>query len=203
MEEINEIKFDQETEDTKLQDIKIPVKFNKQQTEIPLSEASAFIQKGMKYDMISDDFLRLKNLAVLSGKAVGDYIINLENEEKDKKYNKILSECGGNEEIARRIIELEGDGAQHNYNIKEVSEYFPDITGIDSLPEEVLEASEISGGNLLNCYLRYLLKEERDKQKLHSQKCIAENCAIGTQSSNEAFGYDAAASQFLKGIWGK
>lgn len=185
------------------EDTLIPVKFNKEIKNVPLKEATALIQKGMKYDSVSGEYSRLKNLAASSGKAVGDYITFLENEERDRRYRSLLEECGGNEQTANRILELEGNKKDDLPDMSEIKEFFPEIKDIDSIPKEVLENIELSGGNLLNSYLRYLLKAEREKQKILQERENAANSSAGSQSKNESLSIDAAANQFLKGIWGR
>ena len=89
-------------QDTTSEETFIPVKFNKEVKNIPLSEATDFVQKGMKFDLISEDYKRLKNLAASGGRTVCDYITLLESQENSKRFEKLLEECGGNETAANR-----------------------------------------------------------------------------------------------------
>lgn len=184
------------------EDTLIPVKFNKEIKNVPLTEAANFIQKGMKFDAIIGEYSRLKDLAVSRGRAVGEYITALESEEKEKRYNCLLEELGGNEQAAQRIMELESREAPCR-EMEEIKEYFPNITDESALPQEVVEKAQLSGDNLLNTYLRYLLKAEREKQRILKEKEDAANSSPGSQSKNEGYGFDITANQFLKGIWGK
>ena len=189
-------------QDTTSEEILVPVKFNKEVKNIPLKDASDLVQKGMKFDLISEEYKRLKNLAAADGRAVSEYISFLEEKENEKRYGRLLEECGGNEAAAKRIFELEkGETPEHDF--EELKENFPEIQSKDMLPKEVLQNVELSGGNLLNAYLRYMLKTEREKQKILAERKMAEMSSMGPQSKNESLGFDAVANQFLKGIWGK
>lgn len=189
-------------QDTTSEEAFIPVKFNKEIKNIPLKEAAELVQKGMKFDLISEEYKRLKNLAAKEEKAVSDYITFLETKENEKRYQNLLEECGGNEMAANRILELEKKKSPQ-YDFEELKESFPEIQSEDMLPQEVLQRVELSGGNILDAYLRYMLKAERQRQKILNERKMAEMSSAGPQSKNESLGFDAAANQFLKGIWGK
>ena len=156
----------------------------------------------MKFDLISGDYERLKNLAASGGKAVYEYISALERTEKEKRYQNLLEECGGNIAAANRLLELESQTLAAD-GFEELRENFPEIESAEQLPKAVRESVELSGGNLLNAYLRYMLKNERQRQKILEDSRKAQMSSTGSQSKNESLGFDAAANQFLKGIWGK
>lgn len=189
-------------QDTTSEETYIPVKFNKEVKNIPISEAAELVQKGMKFDLISEEYKRLKNLAAKEEKAVSDYITLLETKENEKRYQNLLEECGGNETAAKRILELEKEKSSKS-RFSEVKENFPEIESEEMLPKEVLDHVELSGGNLLDAYLRYMLKAQKQRQKILNERKMAEMSSAGSQSKNESLGFDAAANQFLKGIWGK
>ena len=58
----------------------IEVKFNKETKKIPLSEAVNLAQKGMKFDMLSPAFEKLKGLSKNAGLTVDGFISQLENQ---------------------------------------------------------------------------------------------------------------------------
>ena len=89
------------------EDIKIPVKFNKEERELSFKEAQSLAQKGLKYDMITSDFTRLKSMADKSKKSVGEFLSFIENGLKEQRRNDILSQCGGNKELADEFINME------------------------------------------------------------------------------------------------
>ena len=203
MEDIKKEREKEEKENKNSKEILIPVKFNKETKNIPLSEASELLQKGMKFDLISEDFKKLKELALKENMSLGEYVSHLEQKKSDSDYQKLLEECAGNEKIAKRIQGLEKGEKAKEIDLSEITEYFPKIKGEEDLPESVRETISLKGENPLNVYLRYLLKEKQKLKRLEKQQSDAENSGIGSQSKNEASGFDAAANQFLKGIWSR
>ncbi|MBR4973313.1 MAG: hypothetical protein IKY45_02480, partial [Clostridia bacterium] len=83
---------EQKAEDTEIvatipqdNEITVPVKFNKQVKNLTLGEASLLAQKGMKFDLIRDDFETLKKLAAKSNKSVPEYLQALKQREEERK----------------------------------------------------------------------------------------------------------------------
>ena len=85
----------------------VTVKFNKEIKQLSTDEAAILAQKGMKYDLVSGDLVRLKTLAQNAGKNISDYLTDIENESAAARKKILLEEVGGNEELAERIIKLE------------------------------------------------------------------------------------------------
>ena len=52
----------------------LPVKFNKQDYQLSKDEATAYAQKGMKFDTIEPMLHKLKNLAQQNGTSLGDLV---------------------------------------------------------------------------------------------------------------------------------
>ncbi|MBQ8202701.1 MAG: hypothetical protein IJZ75_00270 [Clostridia bacterium] len=188
--------------DTADKDIKIPIKFNKEERELSLSEAGSLAQKGLKYDMISPDFTKLKALAEKDGRSVSEFLTYVEEKLNELKRNEILSKCGGNEEIADRLIAMEnklsGDGGQ----MEELREFFPEIEDAASLPQEVLDKAKEKGSRLLDEYLRHLYSLKLlEKEKQETKKDVNKHTlgSLKTQDSGES---DPVRNMFLKGIWG-
>ena len=86
------------------EDITIPIKFNKEIRHISAEEAASLAQKGMKFDMISSDLERLRHMASVNGSSITDFITALEENQAQAKRLKVLEECGGNEQLADKII---------------------------------------------------------------------------------------------------
>ena len=97
MQENNVITEPQETEDTALtpetenqtgageEGVAISVKFNKEIKNLTAAEAATLAQKGMKFQMIEDDFLKLKSIAGKHNKSVPEYISDLERQESEQR----------------------------------------------------------------------------------------------------------------------
>ena len=184
--------------------IKIPVKFNKQIKQIPLEEAIALCQKGMKFDLISEELSRLKNLAATENLSTSDYLTMLENNKQQARRESLMQKCGGDSSLADYILKLEGVSAEDSLgNFEEVKKYFPEIKSKSELPEAVTAASELKGSSLLDELLRYRLKNQRNIDKLNKNKQDADFASIGSQRETGAADYDPAKLQFIKGLWNK
>lgn len=181
--------------------IKIPIKFNKEIRQLDISEATTLAQKGMKFDLISDDYERLRHLAQKSGNSVSDFITKLQSRETELRRKEILEECGGNEKIAERLmraeeIPLATDG------FEEVKAYFPQIKQISDLPQEVVEKATLTGENLLNCLLRHNLEAENRVRALKGEERAAAQASVGSLQAS-GVSIDAVNAEFLRGLWGR
>ena len=187
--------------DTEKSDLKIRVKFNKEIRELSIDEASALAQKGLKYDTVSAEIERLKNLAKDSGKNITDFITEMENQRKNAHKNDLLESCSGNEELVERIIELEGKKPPEEIlGINELIQEFPEINSVDDLPETVLETVKIKGGNLFDAYLRYLHNQKRQTERYKRESLKTEQSSVGSQLGCGSTVSDAN-EEFIKGLW--
>ncbi len=202
--EQNETPVSAEGTDTTPEDtseIKVPIKFNKEIKNLNLDEASALAQKGMKFDLISDNYERIKNLAKTDGVSVTDYLCTLERLQRERREDSLTEECGGNKDIAKHIIELENSIEKQDDNgLAELLEKIPEIKDINQLPTAVIEASKTKGTRLLDEFLRYRLNLENEKNALAASRKKGVDATIGSQNSVAV--KHNAASEFLKGLWG-
>ncbi len=176
----------------------VEVKFNKETKKLTLDEAATLAQKGMKFDMISGDFSRLKSIAEADGLTVKEYINRLDAEINEKKVCELAEKCGGDKELAQRVLNAE-KGNRPDKDAQFSAE-FPDLD-VESLPEEVKTAAEIKGTGLL---FEYLLYEHRKRvaaaeENLRREK--AEQSSLGSLSCGT--NTNAADAEFLKGVWGR
>ena len=105
----------------------IPIKFNKEIRNLTLEEATLLSQKGLKYDTIEKQWSRLLTMAKEDGFSAQEFLDALEKGRTSKRLEELTKECGGNGEIAQRIIDLE-KGKKHSLKgYEELKEYFPDL----------------------------------------------------------------------------
>ncbi len=178
----------------------VKVKFNKEEKEIEPEKAKTLIQKGLKYELIEDDYLSLKDMADESGLPVTEFLKNLQKSRQSERLNALKEQAGGNEELAKRVIDLENKNKPENKDFKELQSEFPEIKEIGELPQEVIENSSVKGSRLLDEYLRYLHKKSRkEAAKQHTEK---ENlkAGVGSQKSEDTA---AEQNEFIKGIWNR
>lgn len=192
---------EQKTESTISQEITVPVKFNGQIKNLTVDEASLLAQKGMKFDLIKEDFETLKNLAKRKNKSIPEYLQALKQGEIDSRKNELLEKCNGDAELAEKITELEEkqNGSELD-SFDEVRRFFPKIENKDSLPQEVVESSNLKGTLLLDEYLRYLLAQKRRQEKSIKSKEAAEKSSVGSQLSRKN-SLSPESEEFIKGLW--
>lgn len=177
----------------------LEVKFNKESRKLDRQTAAAFAQKGMKYDLVAGDFERLKALSKNKGKSVSDFLLMLENREKNEQIEALLNEGLESGELAERILALKEKPSDNEISLLKAE--FPEITDEEELPSEVKTAAKIKGTGLLFEYLlhehrlRRAAEEERKRQNL--------SASASTGSLSESDRQNAFGAEFIKGLWGK
>ncbi len=181
-------------------EITVPVKFNKQVKNLTLGEASLLAQKGMKFDLIKDDFETLKKLAAKSDKSVPQYLQALKQREEEKKRAELLEKCSGDNDLVEKIIALEENKDLPFDTILEIKQFFPKIQNEDALPQEVVESAKLKGTLLLDEYLRYLLAQKKRQEKSIKSQEKAASFSIGSQQSQRS-SISPEGEEFIKGLW--
>lgn len=175
----------------------LEIKFNKENKMLDKETAAVLAQKGMKYDLVSGDFERLKSLSKNSGKSVSDYLLMLENKEKNEQIEALLKEGLDSQELIDRVINLKEKGKANEF--EQLKAEFPEITNEEALPSEVKTAAETKGTGLL---FEYLLHEHRLRRAAEEEKqrqAFSASASTGSLSDNDrqySFG-----SEFIKGLW--
>lgn len=185
---------------TNRDDKTVKVKFNKEEKEIEPEKAKTLIQKGLKYELIEDDYLSLKDMANESGLSVAEFLKNLQKSRQSERLNTLKEQAGGNEELAKRVIDLENKNKPENKDFKELQSEFPEIKEIGELPQEVVENSSVKGSRLLDEYLRYLHKLNRKEAANELTKKENLKAGVGSQKSEDTA---AEQNEFIKGIWNR
>ena len=189
-----------EESQTAADEVTVPVKFNKVTKNITLDEAARLAQKGMKFDMIRENYERIVDLASKRDLSVSDFIDAIECEDLNSRKAKLLEMCSGNEELADHILELEKNNGKEKCDFDELHNFFPEIKSFEQLPDQVSEAVKLKGTKPLDEYLRFRLREKRARLENEKNRRDAEFSGIGPQRRNSA-GQDPANAEFLRGIW--
>ncbi|MBO4693864.1 MAG: hypothetical protein J5659_05700 [Clostridia bacterium] len=179
-------------------EILIPVKFNKEIKELNAKQAATLAQKGMKFEMIEDDYNKLRQMALKGGMSVPQYINELQKKQAEERRTALIAECGGNEALADRVLELE-DTKPENDDLDELREYFPTVKSLDDLPRAVVESARLKGENLLNAYLKFRFIKQRQKAQESLFERNASQASVGSLKNPES----AADDTFIKALWGK
>lgn len=82
----------------------IPVRYNHEDRELTLEEATRYAQLGLQQDA---QLQRLNRLAADNDKTLQQLIGDLEQSYREQVYAGLLEECGGNEAVARRLLDAE------------------------------------------------------------------------------------------------
>ncbi len=214
MTENNQVNIGQETQpqvepdDTQIpaaptdgEEIRVPIKFNKQVKMLDIEEASVLAQKGMKFDMISGDFERIKKLAAADKMSIGEFVTALEKKSEEVRLSALLQRCSGDEELARHIADLEKSNTDEVCGTGELFEQFPEISDLSQLPDEVVGAAQLRGSSVLDEYLRYRRREEIKALREMQSMSDAARSSMGAQS-NHAAPDNPERNLFIKALWG-
>ena len=202
MEEKTEIKPDEEAWATTPENrILIPVKFNKEVKNLTVEEATLLSQKGMKYDAIEKQWERLRAFAREENSSTAEFLDALEKRRTENRIEELTKECGGNSEMAIRIVQLEKPNGDSLKGEKDFLEYFPKIS-IDELPDEVLNRAKQNNSNILDEYLRYKARLEIEAEREEKQRRENAESTVGSQKDSGIF-RTPENEQFIRGLWNK
>lgn len=93
----------------------VKVKFNKQEREYSIDEATPLVQKGLKWDSFQETHEKLKFLSTTSGLSVQDLVDKLVESNEETLYQQILDKAG-NEEIAKELHEAKKAERQRKFD---------------------------------------------------------------------------------------
>ena len=212
---------------TEEEDSFITVKYNKQAKALSHKDAVSYAQKGMKYDSISPVLESLKYVAAAEGKTLAEFVQAIRDQHDENAMAALVDRCGGNEEIARELFEVEKGKHQAAYEnllkaeqdaeteteeavtrrladeLAAVREEFPEVTEYSKLPKSVIREADEKNIPLLDAYLRFLHREQRKSEVVKSQQAAAAKASVWAQASTEGNETrDPLIAAMMKGIWG-
>ncbi len=157
----------------------LSVKFNKQDYQLNLEEATAYAQKGMKFDTVEPMLDKLKTLAQSHGLGVRELVDSL---------------CDGTQTVSteERLAE----------EFCRLRDECPDITAFDAVPESVVRTALDEGIPLLDAYLRYEHRERVKVQTAADAARKAGDASAGAQRSQLTPTPDPAIEAMLSGVRG-
>lgn len=205
----------------------ITVKYDKQARSLSRKDAVTYAQKGMKYDSVLPMLESLKYVAAAEGKTLAEFVQAIRDQHDENAMAALVDRCGGNEEIARELFEVEKGKHQAAYEnlvkaeqqaeteteeavtqrladeLAAVREEFPEVTEYSKLPKSVVREADEKGIPLLDAYLRFLHREQRKSEAAKSQQAAAAKASVGAQASAEGNETrDPVIAALMKGIWG-
>ncbi len=193
----------------------VTVKYNHQQKNYSLKEAADIIQKNMHFD---SSIKKLQFLANSKGQKLPELVNEIFENAETKEIERLQEEFADNEEgfisalnsrkekFERAFLEMLKEEEAPNLNQRladeyfELLEYFPDIKGIEEIPDEVLKTSAESQKSLVLCYAIFKAKEQA--KLLQGAKKEQQNniSSAPSLSSTSVAGEDPTILAMLKGI---
>lgn len=205
----------------------LTVKYDKQARALSRKDAVSYAQKGMKYDSVLPMLESLKYVAAAEGKTLAEFVQAIRDQHDENAMAALVDRCGGNEEIARELFEVEKGKHQAAYEnllkaekdaeteteealtrrladeLAAVREEFPEVTEYSKLPKSVVREADEKHIPLLDAYLRFLHREQRKSEAAKSQQAAAAKASVGAQASAEGNETrDPAIAAMMRGIWG-
>lgn len=180
----------------------LPVKVNHEERELTLDEATKYAQLGLAQEPV---FGRMSRIANECGKTLTEMLTDMENSIRDNLYNRLLEEAGGNEEIAKRLLEVEmreRDAAYENTvkseekaqadekdrqkerlagELQELMTEFPNISSAKDVPKSVYADASKNKRSLLDAYLRYQHAEGRKIREAKASQEAASAASVGSR----------------------
>ncbi len=206
--------------------IVIPTKFNKQMRYLSVTEARDYAEKGMKYDSLSPVLESLKYVAASEGKTLAEFVEAVRHQHDANLYAAFMDRCGGDEELAKQLLEVEKGKHQAAYEdllktekaaeteteeaitkrladeLAEVRAEFPDIASFDKLPQSVIREADAKGISLLDALLRHEHREQRKTVAAKAEQAAAAKASAGAQAAAGTENTDPTIAAMMKGIWG-
>ncbi len=213
-----------ETEESAPPEISVPVILpDGEKHNYSLKEAASLAALGVRAQPI---FEKLRYCAASSGKSIEETVEGFIAADEKIRYDALLSECGGNEEAAKRLLEfekaehkaaaekiLQGETEKQQQReqavierqaneFRELCDFLPEIKSVDDLPDKVLADSVEKGISLLDAYLRYRETEKRKVEKNEQKQTAAAAAAAGPAAAPADNPNDSVKSAILNAIWG-
>lgn len=194
-----------ETQEAEAPAFVLPVKVNHEERELTLEEATRYAQLGIAQEPV---IARMKRIATDCGKTLPDMIADMEKSLRDNLYGSLLEQAGGNEEIAKRLLEVEtkerdaafasamqaeekaaADEKEQSRErlageLRELMEECPEITGAKDVPKTVFTDAAKSGRSLTDAYLRYRHSEQKRVEAAKRAQQSAAAASVGSRQDS-------------------
>ena len=155
----------------------LPVKFNKQEYQLSLEDATVYAQKGMKYTSLEPLLTRLNDLAHANGQSPAAFVDAL---------------CGKTVDVNERLAD----------EFCRLQEECPEVDSFDQLPDEVVQTALDRGIPLYYAYLRHQAAEYRRIRTATATTQAAAQASAGGQHSETRGMPDPTVEAMVRGVWG-
>ena len=180
------------------ENISVCVDIDGEKRKFDLKEAATLCKDAYIFKSAKENYQRLVDFAKADNISVPELLDALEISRTEKRKKELVEKCGGSEEMALHILNLEKAAITANDNDAEFKKYFPN-TDVLALPESVKISAQQNNRSLLDEYLRYraLLELNAENQKIKRK----ENEISSTGSMKNVRDLSFESVEFLKGLW--
>ena len=213
-----------ETAESITEPITVPIRFNHESKHLTIDEAAQYAQKGMAAEPVMS---KLRYLSAIFGKPVNQVVESLMTSNEEARKNELLEKVNGDEELANQLLESEKSKYQKAVDdmiaaeksaeeqektsvndrlandFIELQKEMPEISSVDKIPKAVMKDAVDKNLSLLDAFLRYQHKENKNiKAAVETQK-TAEKSTTGSANSAENDGTSPEIEAMLQGLWGR
>lgn len=168
---------------------RLPVKFNKQDYQLNLEEATVYAQKGMKFEQLEPMLDSLKALAQTQGLSMREFLEVLC---ADNATAAVADEPSAEVSVEQRLAE----------EFCRLREECPDISDFAALPAAAVTMAVEENVPLLDAYLRYEHRERRRIQDAADAARAAGQASAGAQHSELQAVPDPSVAAMIAGVRG-
>ncbi len=177
----------------------LKVQFGEKVLDIDQTEALRLLHAEEELNKLNSEIL---GLAKNENQSVFQFLEDLRNQKNNQHLQGLVDACGGNEETARYIMDLEkGEDKGEFFGQKDLFDFFPEIN-INDLPDCVKENSKNFNTNILDEYLRFKAREEINQRSKEAQEENYNNSSVGSMRNANTNEISPERYEFLKGLWG-
>ena len=191
----------QEDAEPEAQPFALSVRYKGEDVNLTAEEAKEQVERGMMYHE------KLHRLASDCGKDVKTFINDLYKASENATYTRLLNEAGGNESVAKRLLELEQQKqnaaykkAQEDEKAAKIAEKntlnerlasdfielkaeYPDYVSFADVPKSVVKLAIDKNISLYDAHLRYERAEGKKIETAKQQQAQAAAASVGSQAA--------------------
>ena len=207
-------------------EIKIPVKYNKQQIELSVEQASELAQKGMKFDDMRSVMDKLAYLSAVTRKSTQKLVDALVESNENELAQRLREMAGDDEVLFSKLLthehnkhktaferafmaqkedefaKINAENEQLADQFIELNKEFPEIDKVSDVPQQVFEIAAQKNISLLDGYLRYRHYEDAKLMTAQQDNNLAAQSSAGSQMSG-VLRVNVLEDALLKGIWNR
>lgn len=193
-----------------MNDLILPVKFNRKTYELNYDDAIKFAQMGMKYENMLPYVLRLKSIAKRDGFELKEFIDNICNEKDAVLKSELMQKVNNDEQLAEILfknicgdVDFSVDEGEDSPDIEsdflQIKDEFDMFKSVSDLPDEIKNTYFNEQISLYDAVLRYLYNEQKLKNKERKNRNQNGNANYLPKIAND-YNDDSAVFAMIKGI---